>query len=235
MWNGTPLPVWDICYGVQALPSTPGTPRTRSRLGCPSKLVSIRNNQNWNRNQFRHYPKQNVCFGCFASIPKQRVSMFRLNHNKEKTNPKQFDRVHILVFSWKFKVVSVCFALFRNCSVCFNCFDIGSKHRNKLKQTEFFCFWFHDTNRNKTETDLASVCFCSNQNFFCLFRRHPIIQAFYDDCEGTGRRYASLQHKVLVSPKTPLGMKESMKIRIFFFLVYLKKQCCGVALDMGWI
>jgi hypothetical protein len=31
------------------------------------------------------------------------------------------------------------------------------------------------------------------------------IQAFYDDCEGTGRRYASLEHKVLVSVKTPLG------------------------------
>jgi hypothetical protein len=41
------------------------------------------------------------------------------------------------------------------------------------------------------------------------------IQAFYDDCEGTGRRYASLQHKVLVSPKTPLGIRESIIIRIF--------------------
>ena len=48
-----------------------------SGVGCPSKLVSIRNNRNWNRNQFRHYPKQNVCFGCFASIAKQRVSVFR--------------------------------------------------------------------------------------------------------------------------------------------------------------
>jgi hypothetical protein len=57
-----------------------------SGLGCPSKLVSIRNNRNWNRNVFRHYPKHNVCFGCFASIPKQRVSMFRLNRNKQKTN-----------------------------------------------------------------------------------------------------------------------------------------------------
>ncbi len=54
-----------------------------SMLWCPSKLVSIRN---WNRNQFRHYPKQNICFGCFASVPKQRVSMFRLNRNKQKTN-----------------------------------------------------------------------------------------------------------------------------------------------------
>jgi hypothetical protein len=57
-----------------------------SGIGCPSKLVSIRNNRNWNRNLFRHYPKQNVCFGSFASIPKQRVSMFRLNRNKQKSN-----------------------------------------------------------------------------------------------------------------------------------------------------
>jgi hypothetical protein len=28
-----------------------------------------------------------VCFGCFASIPKPRVSMFRLNQNKQKTHP----------------------------------------------------------------------------------------------------------------------------------------------------
>jgi hypothetical protein len=28
-----------------------------------------------------------VCFGCFASLPKQRVSMFRLNRNKQKTHP----------------------------------------------------------------------------------------------------------------------------------------------------
>ncbi len=57
-----------------------------SQVGCPSKLVSIRNNRNWNRNLFRHYPKHNFCFGCFASIPKQRVLMFRLNQNKQKIN-----------------------------------------------------------------------------------------------------------------------------------------------------
>jgi hypothetical protein len=61
-------------------------------LGCPTKLVSIRNNRKWNRNLFRHYPKQDVCFGCFDSISKQHVSVFRLNRNKEKgteTNRKR--------------------------------------------------------------------------------------------------------------------------------------------------
>ncbi len=77
MWVGRAQP---------AVPSSADIKARHFRLGCPSKLVSIRNNRNWNRNLFRHYPKHNVCFGCFASIPEQRVSMFRLNRNKQKTN-----------------------------------------------------------------------------------------------------------------------------------------------------
>ncbi len=68
-------------------------------LGCPSKLVSIWNNRNWNRNQFWHGPKQNVCFGCFGSIPKQRVLLFRLN---------RFTKFRVV------SVFSVCFCLFLN-------------------------------------------------------------------------------------------------------------------------
>jgi hypothetical protein len=64
-----------------------------AQLGCPAKLILIRNNRNWNRNWFRNYPKQDVCFGCFSSISKQGVSVFRLNRNKKKTtetNRKKF-------------------------------------------------------------------------------------------------------------------------------------------------
>ena len=42
------------------------------------------------------------------------------------------------------------------------------------------------------------------------------IQAFYDDCEGTGRRYASLEHKVLVSTKTPIGRGEGEEEAVIF-------------------
>jgi hypothetical protein len=42
---------------------------------------------------------------------------------------------YIWVFFRKFRVVSVFFGLLRNSSVCFGCFDTGSKHRNKPKQT----------------------------------------------------------------------------------------------------
>jgi hypothetical protein len=212
---------------------------------CPylrGRVVSIRNNRNWNRNLFRHYPKQNVCFGCFASVPKQRVSMFRLNRNKQKTNrnslmgsifynflqkiygfflffrffrfflgffgfflgffglfpnslfrclgcfasipkqrvsidprqtedpPKQFKREYTWVFFRKFRVVSVCFGLLQNSSVCFGCFAIGSKHRNKPK---LFVIGF----TKQTETNAKQILFrfvsVRTENYFCLFRGHP--------------------------------------------------------------
>ncbi len=105
-----------------------------------------------------------VCFSLFwfvskqlvsvvsNSKPRQRVFMFRLNRNKDQ--PRQFDREHILVLFRKFRVI---FSLIRNCSVCFGCFDIGSKHWNKPKH-----------NRNRS-------CFCLNQKFFCLFQGHPSL------------------------------------------------------------
>jgi hypothetical protein len=48
------------------------------------------------------------CFGCFASIPKQRVS---IDPKQTEDQPKQFKREYIWVFFRKFRVVSVCFGL----------------------------------------------------------------------------------------------------------------------------
>ena len=107
------------------------------RLGCPSKLVSIQNNRNWNRNLFRHYPKHNVCF---ASIQKQRVSMFRLNRNKQRTNrnsligsifcnflQKIYDFFGFFrFFSFFFSVFSVCFE-----TVCFGVSVVSLLYRNR--------------------------------------------------------------------------------------------------------
>ncbi len=98
-------------------------------LGCPSKLVSIRNNLNCNQN----YPKQNVCFGCFASIPKQRVLMFRLDRNKQKTNRNSWIEGIFWYFYENlglFRFVSKQFCLFRYM------FETP-------KQTKIFSFWFH--------------------------------------------------------------------------------------------
>ncbi len=92
---------------------------------------------------------ETVCFGCFSSMTKQRVLMFRLKPKQTEDQSKQFHREHILVFFRRFRVVSVSIGLLRNSSVCFKCFDIGLKHRNKPKQPKKFCFWFHKTNRNR--------------------------------------------------------------------------------------
>ncbi len=108
----------------------------------------------------------NSCFGCFASIPKQRVSMFRLNRNKQKTHQNSLKESIFGYFSknlglFRFVTKQIClFRLFR--------------YRFETpKQIEFFSFWFQEPNRNKRETDLVSVCFGSNRNLFLFVSRTP--------------------------------------------------------------
>ncbi len=90
--------------------------------------------------------------------------MFRLNRNKQKTHPNS---LKVSIFFRKFRVVSVCFGLLRNSSVCF---DIGSKHRNKPKS---FGFGF----TKQTETNAKQILFwfvsVRTEIYFCLFRGHP--------------------------------------------------------------
>ncbi len=82
---------------------------------------------------------------------------------------------NIWVFFRIFRVVSVFsvwFGLLRNRSVCFGCFDIGSKHRNKPK---FIVFGF----MKQTETNAKQILFrfvsVRTENYFCLFRGHPSL------------------------------------------------------------
>jgi hypothetical protein len=94
---------------------------------------------------------------------------------KQTEDPtKQFKREYFWVFFRKFMVVPVCFGLLQNRSVGFGCFDIC--RFETPKQTEIFCFWFHETNRNKPETDLVSVCLGSSVNLFLFVSRTPYIQ-----------------------------------------------------------
>ncbi len=84
--------------------------------------------------------------------------------------PKQFKREYIWVFFRKFMVVLVCFGFLRNSSVCFGCFDIGSKQRNKPK---LLVFGF----TKQTETNAKQILFrfvsVRTEIYFCLFRGHP--------------------------------------------------------------
>ncbi len=136
------------------------------------KLISIRNKRNSNRNQFWHYTKQNICFGCFVSIPKQRVSVFRLNRNKQKSNQNSVIESILWYFFTKFRVVSVC-------SVCFETVLFVSVVSTQVRNTKtnrnkpkFFVFGF----TKQTEIDLVSVCFGSNQNLFLFVSRTPYIR-----------------------------------------------------------
>jgi hypothetical protein len=55
---------------------------------------------------------ETVCSGCFASIPEQRVSMFRLNRNKQETHPNRLKESTFGYFSENlglFWFVSVCY------------------------------------------------------------------------------------------------------------------------------
>jgi hypothetical protein len=110
---------------------------------------------------------ETVCFGCFASIPKQRVS---IEPKQTEHLPKQFKRQYIWEFFRKFRVVSVCFCLLRNRSVCFGCFDIGSKHRNK---PNFFLFGFTKQTETNAKQTRNRSCFGSNRNLFSFDSRTP--------------------------------------------------------------
>jgi hypothetical protein len=64
---------------------------------------------------FRFFPVffETVCFGCLDSIPKQRVSMFRLNRNIQKTHPNSLKESIFGYFIENlglFLFVSVCYA-----------------------------------------------------------------------------------------------------------------------------
>jgi len=65
------------------------------------------------------------------------------------------------------------FGLFRFVSKQFCLFRLFRYRFETPKQTEIFYFWFHETNRNKRETDLVSVCFGSNRNLFLFVSKTP--------------------------------------------------------------
>ncbi len=92
----------------------------------------------------------------------------------------QFDReLFLLIFTENlgffrvFPVFFLFFSLFRFVTKQFCLFRLFRYRFETPKQTEIFCFWFHETNRNKRETDLVSVCFGSNRNLFLFVSRTP--------------------------------------------------------------
>jgi hypothetical protein len=90
------------------------------------------------------YPKEDVCFSCFALISKMGVSVFRNNRNKEKTNRN----------SSKFGKISTFLIPHTISSVCFGCFDTYPKHqKNQNKPEKKICWFCKKANQKTTETD----------------------------------------------------------------------------------
>jgi hypothetical protein len=109
--------------------------------------------------------------------------------------------------------------LFRNSSVCFGCFDKGSKHRNKPK---IFLAGF----TKQTETNAKQILFrfvsVRTENYFFSFRGHPICVYIYNlkqlrkDFSVTG-----------LSQKTKKSWCEN-KLYYIHYTVYLKKLMISV-------
>ncbi len=110
----------------------------RGRL---TKLVSFRQNRNWNRNQFQHYPKKGICFGV-SIYPKRPKNIHSCPCPCLCPRPCPFHK-SVLIFSS---------GLFRNADFLFRFVSNGSE---TLKQT--YLFYFREKDPNSTETDLVSV------------------------------------------------------------------------------
>ncbi len=121
---------------------------------------------------------RNSLFGLFYFYIETESFDVAIEPKQTEDPPKQFEREYIWVIFKKFRVVSVCFGLLRNSSVCFGCFDIGSKHRNKPKQTKLVCFGFHETNRKNPKQILFRFVSVRTEIYFCLFRGHPTRGAY---------------------------------------------------------
>jgi len=104
-------------------------------------------------------------------IPEINYLYLSLCLNKQKTHPNSLKESLFGYFSENlglFRFVSVCCETDLFVSVVWYRFETP-------KQTEMFCFWFHETNWNKRETNLVSVC-------FGLFRFVPkIIFVCFED------------------------------------------------------
>jgi len=108
-----------------------------------------------------------VCLGLFRLLcfyTKQRVSMFWLNRNKQKTNRNSFIESIFCYFSENL-------GLFRLVSKQFCLFQLFWYRLETPKQTEIFCCWFHKTNRNRSCYSL----FRFEPKFFYLLPEDPTL------------------------------------------------------------
>jgi hypothetical protein len=102
---------------------------------------------------------ETVCFGCFATITKQRVSMFGLNWNKQETHPNSLKESIFGYFSEHL-------GLFRFVSVCYETVLFVSVVSIYIRNTETNRNFLFLVSRNKPKQT-------RNRSCFGLFRFEP--------------------------------------------------------------
>jgi hypothetical protein len=85
-----------------------------------------------------------------------------------------------------FRYFSETSGLFRFVSKQFCLFRLFRYRFETPKQTEKKFFWFHETNGNKRETDLVSVCFGSNRKLFFFHFEDTLHRTHSPGVEGDG-------------------------------------------------
>jgi hypothetical protein len=113
-----------------------------------------------------------VCLRVFWEIFSScRYLLFRENFLFSKILIESKFRYHI------FPKILDCFGSFRNSSVCFGCFDIGSKHRNKLKN-----FFFGFTKQTETNAKQILFRFVSVRTEIFFFRFEDTLGGWRGRC-----------------------------------------------------
>ncbi len=160
-----PMAIVLVLVGV--LPNIP-----TYNLGCPSKQPKLQ------PKLVSALSEQNICIGCFASIPKQRVSMFRLNRNKQKTNGNNLIESIFWYFSENlrfFRYVLKQFCLFRLFRYRFETPKQAETNRNLLLLVSLN----KPTNRNTTETDLGGFGLLRLEPYFLFFCFEETLPTIY--------------------------------------------------------
>jgi hypothetical protein len=99
----------------------------RLRVGCPLKLVSIRNNRNWKPKLVSALSETKRLFRLFRFYTETESFDVSIEPKQTEDQPKQFDREHILPFFTENLGVSRFFlSFFSFFSVCFEtvCFRL---------------------------------------------------------------------------------------------------------------
>ena len=116
-----------------------------SKSGCPSKLVSISKQPKLEPKLVSALSKTKRLFRLFRFYTETKSFDVSIEPKQTEDPSKQFDGEYIWVIFRKFRVVSVCCGLLRNSSE-FCLFWLFRYRVETPKQTEIFCFWFHETN-----------------------------------------------------------------------------------------